>query len=174
MAKQESLVVEFGDELCRNIYFPPLDRRFRGRFDAQQLARRDRDAGALLTDWPDSVSGQQLAVDEGGEVAVLEPLHQFPAIKARIEKRGLSLAPPRERVECDLPTLLHHVRAAVNAGTARIVSGSIPDFDESKVRKDLFIAQVESDTNKLATALTAQAKAFERLADVLEKLVAKR
>src|SRR5262245_50745723 len=176
MVKSEPLVLEFGDDLCRNIYFAPLDRRFRGRFDAQQLARRDRDAGALLNEWPEPIAGQQLAIDlETGAADVLEPLHEFPAIAARIKSRGLTLAPERERVECDLPTMLFYAAAAVKAGQARVVRGTLPDhIDEAKVRKDLFINAVESDTVKLSSALTAQARAFERLADVLEKLLAKR
>lgn len=176
MPKAETLVVEFGDELCRNIYFAPLDRRFRGRFDAQQLARRDRDAGQLMNDWPEPIAGQQLAIDvETGAAEVVEPLHDFPAIAARIKARGFTLAPQRESVTCDLPTMLFYAVSAVKAGKARVVRGALPDsIDESKVRKDLFIQAVESDSNKLASAMTAQAKAFDRLADVLEKLLAKR
>src|SRR5688572_2631884 len=119
MAKLEPLVLEFGDDLCRNIYFAPLDRRFRGRFDAQQLARRDRDAGQLLNEWPEPIAGQQLAIDpETGAAEVVEPLHDFPAVAARIKARGFMLAPQRERVTCDLPTLLYYAAAAVKAGQA--------------------------------------------------------
>lgn len=175
MGKAETLVVEFGDDHCRDIFIAPLDRRFRGRFEAQQIAKHDRDAGALLADWPDPIAGQQIEIDlDSGAAAVLEPLHEFPAIAQRLKSRGMSLAPARESVACDLPTLLYYVRAAVAAKQARIVRGTIPEIDESKVRRDLFVAQSEPTTMALAKALNAQAAAFTRLADVLERALAKR
>lgn len=168
MAKMEPCVIEFGDDTCRNVFVPPLNRRFRGRFDAQRLVKKDRDAGGMVSEWPEPVAGQQLAIDDSG-VAVLEPLHNFPAIKERIEGRGLKLAPPREKIDvADLDTLLYHLQMAINAGAARIVSGSMPAIDESKVQHDLFVQRRESDADKLA-------KSFNRLADTLEKvLLAKR
>jgi hypothetical protein len=171
MTKQETtLLVEFGDDHCRNVYFPPLDRRCRGRFDALALAKHDPDAGQLVNAWPEPIAGQRLEVDpDTGECAIVEPLHDFPAIAAKLKSRGLSLAPAREPVTCDLPTLLFYLRAAVNGGKAKIVRGAIPPFDESKVRRDLFVAPAENPVATLATALTAQAKAFDRLADVLER-----
>ncbi len=168
MAKGETLLVEFGDDRCRNYFFPPLDRRLRGRFDAQQLAKHDRDAGALIADWPEAVAGQQLEIDnDTGEAAIVEPLHDFPSIAARLHKSGLQLAPRRESVTCDLPTLLYYTRDAVKSGAARIVRGALPEFDESKARLHLFVEPPLNQTAELA-------KAFNRLADVMEKMLAKK
>lgn len=170
----ETLLVQFGDECSRNVFFPPLDRRFRGTFDAHQLARHDPDAGRLVTNWPEPVLGQQLEIDlETGEAAVIEPLHAFPEIAKRIKGRGLTLAPARESVKCDLPTLLWYTRAAVQGGKARVVKGRLPeDIDESRVRKDLFVKPVENPIDKMAAALTAQAQAFNKLAEAIAALAA--
>jgi hypothetical protein len=175
MATKESVLVEFGDDHCRDIFLAPLDRRMRGRFEAQQVAKFDRDAGSLISEWPDPVAGQQLEINtEVEEAAVIEPLHDFPQIAARIKGKGLRLAPARERVQCDFATLVFYVKAAVAAKQARVIRGTLPDVDESKVRRDLFVTPQESPTKTLATAMAAQAAAFNRLADVLEKTLAKR
>jgi hypothetical protein len=172
--KLEPLVVEFGDDHSRNIYFPPLDRRIRGRFDAHQIAKTDPDAGALISEWPEPIAGQQLLIDpDTGEVALLEPLHDFPAIATRIKQRKLRLAPAREKVNCDVPTAAFYAKACIQAGQARIVRGTIPLIDESKVRHDFIIKLPETPEQTLTAALNKQTAAFERLASVLEKLLAK-
>jgi hypothetical protein len=175
MSTKEPLVVEFGDDHCRNVYFPPLDRRLRGRFDAVKLAQHDRDAGELVNTWPEPVAGQQLAIDaDAGEVAIVEPLHAFPAIVARLKGRGLRLAPAREAVSCDVPTALHYAKAAVTAGQARVVSGTLPDaIDATKVRSNFLVPPTVNTQATLATALTKLADAQAAQTEVLSKLLAK-
>lgn len=176
MAKVEPLVVEF-DASNRNPYFPPLDRKFRGRFSAALAVRTDKDAGELGGEWPEPIPGQHLAIDcDTGEAAVVEPLHdpRFKEIADRLKGKKLTLPPEREAVTCDLPTLLLFTQRAIKAGQARIVSGQIPPFDESKARQH-FITQPHEDVEaKLATAMESQAAAFNRLCDVLERVLAKR
>jgi hypothetical protein len=172
-----ALVVEFGDSHCRNVFFPPLDRRMRGRFDPTLAVKHDRDAGELVSQYPDGIAGQQLEINtQSGEVAVLEPLHAFPAIEQRLKQRGLRLAPARQVANCDLETALWYASEAVKAGQAKVVSGKFPELiDENKVRKDLFIKPPVNQAATLQKAIENQTAAFTRLADVLERaLTAKR
>lgn len=174
MAK-ENLVIEFGmDDACRDVYFPPLDRRMRGRFDAKIVAAHDADAGPLLGEWKEPLAGQMLAI-EGDDVAVLEPLHKFPAIAARLKQRNLTLAPEREAVKCDPLTAMYYAREAVKAGQAKVISGTLPtDIDESKVQRDFIVKPPVNPQKSLASAIEAQTVAFNRLADALEKALTKR
>lgn len=174
VATKSLVVVEFGDDRGRNIYFPPLDRRMRGRFDAVKLAQFDKDAGELVSQWPEPLAGQQIAIDsESGEVAVLEPLHANLKATAKLKQRGLSLAPAHEPVNCDVPTALHYAAEAIKAGQAIIVSGTLPQYDAAAVRHDFIVKPQANPQDKLAAAIDAQTTAFNRLADVLEKALAK-
>jgi hypothetical protein len=175
MVATSPVVIEFGDERGRNVYFPPLDRRMRGRFDAVKLAQFDKDAGELVSQWPEPVAGQQLAIDPAsGEVAIVEPIHKNLKVTAKLKQKGLTLAPEREIVNCDVPTALHYAKAAIEAGQAIIVSGTIPQYDAAAVRHDFIVKPPADPQSKLVDAINNQAAAFDRLATALEKALAKR
>jgi hypothetical protein len=170
MVATSPIVIEFGDDHCRNPYFAPLDRRMRGRLDAVKLAQHDRDAGELVAQWPEPLPGQQLSIDpQSGEVAVLEPLAGNAKVEAKLKARSLRLAPAREPVNCDWDTAAHYAAEAVKAGQAIIVSGSIPQYDPAKVRKDFIVTPPPDPQAKLVDAINHQTAAFNRLAEALER-----
>ena len=180
MNTASTVVVEF-DADNRNPYFPPLQTALRGAYSAQVASRRDKDAGALLSEWPEPIPGQRLAVDvETGEAALVEPLHdpRFAAIAERIKARGIKLCPEREHVACDVPTLLHWIKEAVNAGQAKVVAGRLPEKIEGTPRLHFIVQPVETAEAKLAKAMESMAEAqreqTKALTAVLTALAAKR
>jgi hypothetical protein len=169
-----ALLVEF-DADNRNPYFPPLERVMRGAYSSQIAVRRDKDAGAVLAEFPEPIPGQQLAVNvESGDAAILEPLHdpRFAAIADRIKGRGIRLPEQRESVKCDLPTLIHWIKEAVEAKQARVVSGSLPDKIEGKPRLHFIVQPRESSEAKLAAAIDRMAAAQEQQTEAITKLLA--
>src|SRR5437867_3690573 len=82
------------------LYFQPLDRKIRGRFD---FARDSEPLAKVhMAEFPKGVPGQRLGIDlEAGVAYVAEPLHgaEYQAIRERIKKRGFGLPPERETVE---------------------------------------------------------------------------
>jgi hypothetical protein len=172
--KESPLVVEFDHE-NRNPYFPPLLRSLRGRFDAQLAAKRDKDAGALLSEWPDGIPGQQITVDcETGEAALLEPLQdpRFAAIADRIKARGAKLFPPRETLPLDKATALHWIKQAVVDGQAKVIAGTLPEKIDGTPRLHFIVQPVESTEAKLASAIDGMAAAMREQTDAITKLLA--
>lgn len=172
--KTETLLVEFDAE-NRNPYFPPLSRSLRGRFDAQLAAKRDKDAGALLSEWPDGIPGQQLAVDcETGKAELVEPLHdpRYAAIAERIKSRGCRLFPEREPVALDKPTVLHWIKEAVNAKQAKVIRGELPEKIDGTPILHFIVQPVESTEAKLATAINGMAGAMREQTEALTKVLA--
>lgn len=171
-----SLTIEF-DADNRNVFFPPLTRSMRGRYDAHAAAKRDKDAGAVIGSLPaDVIPGLRLSIGDDGKVAVVEPLHlpEFKAIANRVASRAMSLFPEQETVSVDLPTALYWAKDAVDNGQAKIVSGKLPDKIEGKPRLSFVVTPQQPATQTLTAAIDRQAAAFDRLADVLEKALAKR
>lgn len=171
--KESTLVCEFDAE-NRNVYFPPLDRSLRGRFDAQLAARRDKDAGALLSEIPDPIPGQQIAVDvETGEAALVEPLHdpRFAAIAERIKARGCKLFPEREPLKIDKPTVLHWLKQAVTDGQARVVKGELPAKIDGTPKLHFIVQPQASTSDKLAAALDNLAAAQREQTDAITKIL---
>jgi hypothetical protein len=173
------LLVEFDCE-NRNVFWPPTTTALRGKFDAQLAARRDKDAGPLLSEWPDGIPGQQLSIDaDTGEVALVEPLHdpRFAATAERVKSRGCRIFPEREKIAVDLPTAVHWVNVALAAKQARIVSGTVPRV-EGKPQLDFIVTPRESNESRLATALAdlaaAQRESNELIAKVLTALASRK
>lgn len=165
-----TLLVEFDAE-NRNPFFPPLTKAMRGRFDPQLAARRDKDAGALMSEIPEPIPGQQLSIDpDTGEVALVEPLHdpRFAAIAERVKSRGCGLFPAREKVAVDLPTAVYWARVALDAKQARIVAGTVPKV-EGKPQLDFIVAPRESSESKLTAALLDLAAAQRETGEMIAK-----
>lgn len=175
----EPIVLEFADE-NRNPLFPPLpERPMRGRFDSTLAVKRDADASKLLVDWPDGIPGERLEVNpETGEAAIVEPLRdpRFAAIADKLKQRGLALPPARQPLpQLDKPTALYWVREAVRNKQAVLISGKLPDKIEGTPRTEFILSPPPpSPLDRLTEALLAQATAFARLADVLEKTVTRK
>jgi hypothetical protein len=171
-AISDPLVVEFDAE-NRNPYFPPLDRAMRGRYDAQLAARHDKDAGALLSEIPEAIPGQRLAVTESGEAEIVEPLHdpRYAAIAERIKSRGIRLRPERERLAIDKATALYWIREAVAAGQARVVSGRLPERIEGTPKLHFITQPHESSEGRLSKALESMAAAQREQTAALLQLV---
>ena len=172
--KESTLLVEFDNE-NRNPYFAPLMRSLRGRFDAQLATKRDKDAGQLLSEWPDGIPGQQMSVDmDTGEAVLVEPLHdpRYAAITERVKQRGCRLFPAREPVALDKPTVLHWLKEAVAAGQAKIIRGALPDKIEGTPKLHFIVQPVETTETKLATAMDSMAAAIREQTEALTKVLA--
>jgi len=91
----DSLVVEAAGPLNENLWFLPLARRIRGRFDPTKIPDV---SGVLRKRFPAGIPGQRLAVNVATRTAcLLEPLHvpEFKAVAAECKKVG-ALPPERE------------------------------------------------------------------------------
>src|SRR5882757_5453439 len=112
--KNNLLEVEFDTANNANVFFQPLQRTLRGRFDV----RRMKDAGRLFSEWPQPIPGQRLSVNfDSGECEIIEPLWEAPytATRERIEQRGMKLAPGKESVQAHPATLHFWLRELIDA-----------------------------------------------------------
>lgn len=166
--------IEIDGPRNENLRFRPLQREVRGRFDWLRIGEPEAHRAAVQ--WGGlPIPGQRIGFDDATLTGyVTEPLHDpaHAALAEKIKARGMKLPPQRESFDrCDRDTWLFWLRQAVACGLARIVKGELPEgIDESKVRRDfLFAPRQPSTTDKLTAALAAQAAAFNRLADVLER-----
>lgn len=125
-----------------HMVFRPLLRTIRGRFDL--LRCRDPKAMELRTKYPVPIPGLciVLNVDKASAV-IVDPLHG-PAckpIRERIEARGLKLGPEREEFQnVAVNDWAFWLKRAVDAGIAKVVSGTWPEIDAAKARKNFILA----------------------------------
>lgn len=179
MVKATSTLLEIEIDGLQNQchYFRPIARRLRGRFDLHRAVKRDKDAAGLLTSWPEPIPGQRLQLNlETGEAAIIEPLYEpeFAVLREKIEQRA-KLGPEREPLGVvDVPTWLYWLAGAVEGGSARIVSGTLPAKIEGKPRLRFHSTEQPNPLDRLAAAFERQAEAFERQSELLAKLVAER
>lgn len=171
MATDWTVIVEVDGPKNEGWFCRPLQRAMRGRLVWQ------RDSNPLA-----SVEGPQLIAQPiPGErvkltptsVEVLEPLRlpEFHAVAAQLEKLGFAFRPAEQVIPgADVPTWLHHVRRAVEAGLLQIVEGKLPApmKEEANARRDFLHAPGSTDS-----PMDRLAAAFERQAAALEKLVGK-
>lgn len=169
-----SLEIEIDGPHNENLRFRPLQKEIRGRLDWTRIG--DPEAHRIAVTFGGlPIPGQRIGFDDAtGRGYVIDPLHdaEHAALVEKIKARGMRLPPAREEIEgADRVTWLYWMRQAVRCGLARIVAGKLPDdLDETKVRRDfIFAPKQPTPTDKLTAALSAQAAAFNRLADVLER-----
>ena len=171
--------VECDNPTNGNVRFRPLQANVRGRWEwprcGPEYQRVAQKWGAL------PIPGQRIQYDPAkGVLAIVDPLHdaEHEAVREKVEKAGYKLPPRREEHEgIDRNTALHWLKRLVDSGHARLTKGQFPtDIDHKKARRDfLFAPRTEPTRDELLViALQAQATAFNRMADVLEKALTKR
>lgn len=164
-------------ERSPSLFFPPLQRRVRGRFDARDEA--DGAAmGPLLVAWPRPLPGQVLGLRPDGSAYLREPLHgdEHAQDRAKIEAQGMTLNPECEELgPADVPTWLHWAKRSVAAGLARVVRGRLPEKVEGRPRlqfisperedpRDERLDRLEEQNRKLLALLVATLPADKRRA----------
>jgi len=151
----ETIEIEVDGSTNDQLYFFPLGRPVRGRFDYNRVA--EPKAKMLTNQWPTPIPGQRLAVNPAtGEAQLIEglrdPEHQM--IREAAERRGR--IPQNETFrDVDTATWLFHMRNAVECGLARIVRGAFPDKIEGTPKTSLFPRQKGSN-EQLADAIKEQ------------------
>jgi len=152
----DTLTVEVAGPQNENLWFLPLDRRIRGRFDPTKIPEV---SGALMRRFPAGIPGQRIGVCLSTKTGFLqEPLHapEFNAVAAECKKVG-ALPPEREEfANIDLATWLHHISGAVKAGKAVIVEGTLPDRIDGEPVLSLVGRKVENPIKELAAAIRDQ------------------
>jgi len=162
-----TIAIEIDGAHNEQLRFRPLQRSIRGRFDLNRI--REPQARMKTTEWPEPIPSQRIGIDlDSGTGFIVETIHQHPAIKARIEQRGMQLAPEREEFSnVDLPTWLYWIKQAVESGLAKVVVGELPERIEGEPQME-FVVQRGPDTNdRLAAAIESNTAVLSAL---LEKL----
>lgn len=176
MAKLANVIeIEIDGKNNQTLYFRPLQRRIRGRFDLHRV--KEPNAGRLFNSWPEPIPGQRLSLNmDTGEAAIVEPLQapENAALKAKIEAQGQSIAPAREEMTVDVPTWAFWIKGAVEAGAARVVEGILPEVIEGKPRKRFHSNEVADPIDRLTAAIELQAELQAETLKMLAKLVADR
>lgn len=145
--------VEVDADRNRNLYFVPLERSVRGRFDWKRVA--DRHSAELRDKWGEEpIPGQRILVDvDKSAGSLVEPLHNYPEIKRRIEERGETLPPERQTfTNIDVNEWLYWLRLAVDSGKASLLNGELPQSVPHRPKR---FGQSKSTTDRLSEALVA-------------------
>lgn len=119
--------------------------------------------------WPEPIPSQRIGIDLDSRTGfVVETIHQHPALKSRIEQRGMRLAAEREEFKnVDLPTWLFWLKRAVDSGLAKVVVGELPKTIEGEPQME-FIVRRRADTNdRLAAAIESNTAVLAALLDKL-------
>lgn len=184
--KSSLLEVEVDSSKNHDLFFGPLNRRIRGGYDVKRAAQHDKDAVSLMTLWPEPIPGQRLALNaETKQAHLIEPLHEdrYTAIREKIVDRKVARLEPHETTyaNVDVATWLHHIKCAVEAGVAKVISGELPEVIEGNPRKWFRGEERKGESACLAEAIEKQtaaaerqAESFERLEKLLEGLLKKR
>lgn len=168
MAKQtdNTVIIEVAGENGENLFFPPLQRKFRGRFDYH--TPKEPNARKMIDVFPEPIPGQHLELNlDTGEVAILEPLRlsKYEPLAEKIKKR-LRCSIPETREEAgtlDLPTAIFWFRRVVDAKLAKVVKGELPTELGGKPRKSFFSQPGDSPTDRLTEAINKQTEAITAL-----------
>src|SRR5579862_5889127 len=109
--KESTIEVEIDGAANEQLFFAPLQRRIRGKFDLNRVA--EPLARMKTREWPQPIPGQRLGIDlETGQGYLTEPLHESAngAIKERI-LRTAKLGPEREAfASVHVPTWLYWIK----------------------------------------------------------------
>ncbi|MCA9109888.1 MAG: hypothetical protein KDA52_08085 [Planctomycetaceae bacterium] len=165
--------IEIDGPCNEELRFRPLQRNVRGRFDLMRI--NEPMAKVKSGEWT-PIPSQRLGIDGDGFGYIEEALHdeQHAPLKEKIEKKGMTLEPPLQTFDgIDVPSWLFYMKRAVEAGIAHVTKGKLPDVVDAKaVKRNYLMADTEpSSTDKMAEAMQAQAKSFDRLTDAILRLV---
>ena len=173
----QALEIEIDGPRNEALLFAPLQRSIRGRCDLMRLGAPECILEAQK--WPGPIPSQKLGIDPDGNGYLEEPLHapEFSPHRERIEKKmGMKLEPAvQEFPGIHLPSWLFWIKRAVESGIAKVTKGKLPDVIDGKPRLNYVLAEPEAtNTDKLTAALQQQTAAFNRLSDVIVKLLDKK
>jgi hypothetical protein len=155
-----------GGEYNRDLFFPPLSRRLRGKMVVARAVKRDKEASSLVSTWPQDVPGMRLGVDANtGEGYLVEPLHsdEYTITREVITTRKLKLEPAEKRFPADKPTWLFWIKRAVESGVAKVTAGAVPDEIEGEPKTAFVVFHQKSATDKLTEAINKQTEMFGKL-----------
>lgn len=169
--KANAAVVEVEIDGPRNehLYFRPLGKRIRGRFDLTRVS--EPLAAMKRTQWPVPIPGQRVCIDlSTGEAWLHDGIHDDLSVLALVARTGRQ--PPPARIELgkiDVTTFVHWLHRAVEAGVGHVVAGELPAVDEleGEPRTEFLITRAPSTTDRLAAAIEAQTAMMARLLDRL-------
>lgn len=157
------------------IYFRPLSRRVRGRWDYMRMGEPNSKIAAASE--PNPIPSQRIGYDLDKQVGFIdEPLHasEHKAIRERIEARGQRLPAEREEfTDADAATWLFWLKSAVEAGIARVVEGKLPDKLPGKPRVNFITTDQPTATDKLTVAIDKQTAVLEKQAELFAALLKK-
>lgn len=164
--------IEVDDKLNASLFFLPLQRKVRGKFDFMRV--KEANARRLVDNYPEGVPGQRLRLNTStGEASLIEPLRddqEWQFTGRNIEREGAEL-PKSERFEAvDVATWAYWMIRAVESGNARIVAGTKPKITGTP-KKNFFSNEQPSESESILAAIKAQTASFERLGDQIGKLV---
>lgn len=161
-----------------NLFFGPLARRVRGRFELSRAIERDKEAGNLTRSWAEPIPGQRIGIDlDSGDGYIIEPLHDeaHDAIRQRIQKTH-RLEPARQSFNgVHAPTWLYWLKRAVDANHAKLMGGKFPDgigpkkqeFVSDEPNVNLFMPRRATPMDKLTEAIDRQTEMFGKLLSAL-------
>ena len=159
--------IEVDGDKNQCLAFLPLQRRIRGRFD--YMRETEPMAGVMRGEWPQPIPGQRIGID-GAMGYIREPLHsdEHAETKAKIEAQGMSLPDEREEFEgIDVVTWAFWLQRAIDAGLARIVSGTMPKID-GEPKMSFFVDRQPSESEQIAGLIATQNTLLTKLLERLE------
>jgi len=165
----KTLEVKIDGSHNEHLYFRPLQRSIRGRFDLNRIAEpMARLKSAKL---PEPIPSQRLGIEPDGTGYVTEPLHEakYAPIKEKILKAGMQLEPALQTFDdIDRASWLFWIKRAVESGLAKVVAGKLPDKIDGKPKMNFIVNEPgPSSTDRLTAAIQEQTALFRKL---LERL----
>jgi len=155
MVKQTDCIVEIEPDSHTNasLMFLPIGRKVRGRFDWRRV--REPRAAMTAAEWPEEgIPGQRLGITADGTGYIVEPLHDAPLLKEKIEQRGQTLPPAREEFAgVHIPTWLFWLKRAAESGVAKVTRGELPEKIDGRPRTKFFANPAADPRDKVIEAL---------------------
>lgn len=176
MAKSELLEVEIDSINNRDLFFDPLRRVLRGKFDVHRCT--EQNAMTLTQRYPPTIPGTRVQIDvAAGTAEIVEPLHrpEYAQVRDRITKQAKSLPPEREQFDISDPNVLaswvYWLKRGIAAKAATLVSGQFPENLPGTPKTHYIRRERKNDSAVLADAIREQTAAQERQTAVMLKLV---
>lgn len=170
--KSNIVEVEISCPKNESLFFGPLMKRLRGRYELTRTTQHDGKATSLAGQIPSAVPGQRIGLNlESGEAYLVEPLRgdAYETLRAKVVKKAL-LAPAREDCgKVDLATFVYWLRRLVESNKAVVVVGELPEQPKGNVKKSFFSTERKSSDERLAEAIERQTVAIERQGAAIER-----
>lgn len=170
--KSNIVEIEVSGPKNENLFFGPLMRRVRGRYELARTTQHDGKATSLANRITSAIPGQRIGLNvESGEAYIVEPLRgdDYEALRNKLLKKT-RLAPAREDCgKVDLATFVYWLRRLVESNKAVVVVGDLPEQPKGKVKKSFFSTERKSSDERLAEAIEKQTAAIERQGAAIER-----